>query len=423
MSAHCTFPPPPLPSSHCSGTAQRAIKENDGILDSFQAAAGAALSNWVFGGAEGEEKRLAAANGDTSFRCGGQQGVQGEGQVRGALGRECHSPDRPQMPKKCQLCAMAVRATRAARDEKRVPPLPTRRCAGRTRRMFSGMSSTAGTAVPSHPAPPSMLLSSCSGSALGAWPPAARQPRRRRGSRRRPRCRRRRPLPLRRRCSHSRLSRRPPTSRPTSSRCSSRRGRQCQRVGLVAAGARRLPRSSRRRPRRRTSRHIRHLRRHSRRIGPRHPSSHRHTSSPGAQLRSPLQRSSSTGHPPPPSSRHAPRLPPRRHRHLQRSSSGPFHRMASPSLIARRCLPTAAVTQTATTAARLRPHPHSSSSRHPPSSPPRRSAPCSRRRSASPCHRLPAPAGAAAQQRSRRSAHHSRRQACSSKPLWWCQMQ
>lgn len=51
-----------------AGTAQRAIKENDGILDSFKSAAGAALSNWVFGGAEGEEKRLAAAKGDTSFR-------------------------------------------------------------------------------------------------------------------------------------------------------------------------------------------------------------------------------------------------------------------------------------------------------------------------------------------------------------------
>ncbi|PRW60334.1 photosystem reaction center subunit H [Chlorella sorokiniana] len=51
-----------------AGTAQRAIKENDGILDSFSSAASSALAGWVFGGAEGEEKRQAAAKGDVSFR-------------------------------------------------------------------------------------------------------------------------------------------------------------------------------------------------------------------------------------------------------------------------------------------------------------------------------------------------------------------
>ncbi|KAI7836888.1 hypothetical protein COHA_009220 [Chlorella ohadii] len=51
-----------------AGTAQRAIKQNDGILDNLSSAAGGALSGWVFGGKDGEEKRMAAARGDTSFR-------------------------------------------------------------------------------------------------------------------------------------------------------------------------------------------------------------------------------------------------------------------------------------------------------------------------------------------------------------------
>lgn len=63
------FRPPPC--RPCSGTAQRAIKENDGIVDNFGAAAVNLLTIGVFGGTDGEEKRLAAAQGDTSFRWAG----------------------------------------------------------------------------------------------------------------------------------------------------------------------------------------------------------------------------------------------------------------------------------------------------------------------------------------------------------------
>ena len=63
-----------LPGCPCSGTGQRAIKQNDGILDNLSSAAGGALSGWVFGGKDGEEKRMAAARGDTSYRCEGRAG-------------------------------------------------------------------------------------------------------------------------------------------------------------------------------------------------------------------------------------------------------------------------------------------------------------------------------------------------------------